>query len=155
MNLAQAENLAKSLMNEHGLYTWKFAWINRKTAFGLCNYSTKTISLSRHLVTINDMPRVKNTILHEIAHALAPGHGHGRVWKNMCVKIGARPERCYNEQNTVTPEAKYHLVCRECDFKASRHRKPTVQNYMCPKCLRGRPTRRYDVKYRLQLVQNY
>jgi hypothetical protein len=46
--------------------------------FGTCRYSRKLITLSRQLIELNDQARVLDTILHEIAHALAgPKTGHG------------------------------------------------------------------------------
>ena len=41
----------------------------------------------------HDPDEVRDTILHEIAHALVgPGHGHDAVWKAKCVEVGAKPE---------------------------------------------------------------
>ena len=57
----------------------------QKKRFGQCDRTTKTISLSKELTRINDISKVKDTILHEIAHALTKG-GHNREWKLM-VKI--------------------------------------------------------------------
>ena len=40
---------------------------------------------------------IKNTILHEIAHAIAGGHNHhNEIWKRCACKLGARPERFSN-----------------------------------------------------------
>lgn len=36
--------------------------------------------MSEHFVRNNDPPRVKHAILHEIAHALTPGHNHDNIW---------------------------------------------------------------------------
>lgn len=91
--------------------------------FGRCVYSTKTISLSEVLVELNDEGEVLDTILHEVAHALAgSGHGHGPVWKAWCRITGARPERCFGS-NVVQPPARYTLMCEACSFTAARHRK--------------------------------
>ena len=61
----------------------------------LCRYGTRTIELSVFLVDRNGPEEVRDTILHEIAHALVgPGHGHDAVWKRQCIEIGARPVRC-------------------------------------------------------------
>ena len=44
---------------------------------------------------LSSLDQVRDTILHEIAHALVgPGHGHDAVWKRKCREVGARPERC-------------------------------------------------------------
>jgi predicted SprT family Zn-dependent metalloprotease len=49
-----------------------------------CGYApTGTIGLSRLLVEVNDVIQVTDTILHEIAHALTLGDGHGYAWKRV------------------------------------------------------------------------
>ncbi len=80
MELHKASTLAINLMNNHNLLGWNFEWNNRKSAFGLCSYSRKTIFLSKILTVQVDEEGVTNTILHEIAHALVgAGHSHDRV----------------------------------------------------------------------------
>ena len=60
---------------------------------GCCDYSWKIISLSRYYVLANEEAAVMDTVLHEIAHALTPGDGHGAKWKAACVKLGAVPKQ--------------------------------------------------------------
>ena len=46
---------------------------------------------------------VRDTILHEIAHAIVgPGHGHDAVWQTAERRIGCTPKRC----STVTHSLK-------------------------------------------------
>ncbi|NBT51009.1 MAG: hypothetical protein EBT12_05555, partial [Marivivens sp.] len=78
-----------------------------KTRFGQCRYTPKEISLSRPLTKANDEEQVRDTILHEIAHALTPGEGHGNVWKKVAIKIGCDGKRCYDSKSIITPESKY------------------------------------------------
>ena len=64
----------------------------RKT-LGRCYHSSKHIELSKMYLENGKPEHVKDTILHEIAHALAgPGTGHGREWKQWCRKVGAVPK---------------------------------------------------------------
>ena len=125
MNLLDAQQLAKQLMNEHGLLDkgWRFEFDTAKRRFGVCRYRTKTIGLSKPLTMANDLVQVKDTILHEIAHALTPGDGHGSKWKMMCVKIGAKPERCYSSKDTNMIAGKYKAVCGGCGKEFTRHKK--------------------------------
>jgi predicted SprT family Zn-dependent metalloprotease len=123
MNLDKAEKLTLSLMHKHNLRGWSFKWDNSLRRFGCCSQGRKYIGLSRKLVEVNNVEQVKDTILHEIAHALAgPGVGHGQKWKDICVQIGAKPERCYDSDDTNTPEMKYYAVCGACGRKHEKAR---------------------------------
>jgi predicted SprT family Zn-dependent metalloprotease len=123
MELNKAEKLALSLMKKHKLKNWVFQFDNSKRRFGACNHTHKTISLSKSLVLLNDVDKVKDTILHEIAHAIAGyGAGHGQKWKDICIEIGAKPERCYDTKDTNTPTLKYSAVCGACGMKHEKAR---------------------------------
>ena len=87
------ERLARSLMRKHGLHDWDFQWFNSKRTFGRCYHDRKIISMSKILTEAVTSAEAKDTILHEIAHALCnPWAGHGGEWKEKCREIGARPE---------------------------------------------------------------
>jgi len=122
MTLQDAETLMARRMAEHGLLAagWRFEWDRAKRRFGRCSYRSKTLSLSRHLVQLNDATRVDRTVLHEIAHALVgPGHGHNRVWRRQARALGIPGDRCYTVADTVQPEAagRYVLQCKGCGYK--------------------------------------
>ena len=95
MQLDECRNLALMLMKQFHLNDWKFEFDYHKTRFGVCMYRTKTISMSRLLTILNEENIVKDTILHEIAHALVPYDGHGKKWRNVCCAIGCKPKACY------------------------------------------------------------
>jgi predicted SprT family Zn-dependent metalloprotease len=129
MDLPAAEAMARELMERHGVFAagWRFAWSNGKRQLGAaCVHADgrKTLRLSRHLVRLNDDAEVRDTILHEIAHAIAGvEHGHDAVWKSVCVRIGARPVRVAGEEVNVV-EGRYVLVCGACcRVLARRHRR--------------------------------
>lgn len=65
-------------MKQHGLeYHFRFEFDNAKKRFGSCRFNSVFITLSKHLVLLNDYDVVKNTILHEISQALvSAGNGH-------------------------------------------------------------------------------
>jgi len=138
MKLFEAKQLATQLMDKHGLLTngWYFHFDSAKRRFGCCHYGHKRISLSRELVELNDEARVKNTILHEIAHALVGrGHGHNHVWRAKAIEIGCDGNRCYTSETTKTPEANYQAICPKCGHTHKRHRKPNRET-SCGKCSR-------------------
>ncbi len=125
MELQAAQNLAYALMRQHGLIPgWSFEFDNSLNRFGVCKYRPKVISLSRNLVKLNGEPEVRDTILHEIAHALTPGDHHGRAWKLMCIRIGAKPERCFKREDKEAPAGRYQAVCGGCGTVHHRHKKP-------------------------------
>ena len=126
MNTTQAKKLAIELMSEHGLLDngWSFEYDTAKTRFGVCKYGSKVIGLSEPLTEVNNEVEVRDTILHEIAHALVgTGHGHNEVWKAKCREIGAKPERCYTEEDTNTIAGKYKAVCGGCGKTFTRHKR--------------------------------
>jgi predicted SprT family Zn-dependent metalloprotease len=130
----EAEKLALQLIAQHGLKDWKFAFNRRKQSMGLCVYSRKTIELSIHFVERdNPWEEIRDTILHEIAHALVgPSHGHDKVWKRKCVQIGARPKACGEAD---MPEGKWNARCSGCGKAFHRHRKPMKEKgWFCRDC---------------------
>jgi predicted SprT family Zn-dependent metalloprotease len=138
MNLYAAKHLAESLMQQHGLAGagWCFRFDHARKRFGSCRCREKVITLSRTLTFLNTEAEVRDTILHEIAHALTPGDGHGRRWKRMCIQVGAKPVRCYQDDQVVTPPrraARYQIGCGRCDWWADRFR-VTSRRLVCRAC---------------------
>lgn len=144
MNLSVAQTLAVTLMGKHGLLEkgWNFKYDNAVKRFGVCRYRSKTIGLSRNLVLLNEKEKVMDTILHEIAHAIA-GHkaGHGIEWKIVCERIGAKPERCYSSEDTNVVELKYYAVCGGCGKEHQKARLRLVHVRRSCKCQSGKDWR--------------
>lgn len=153
MRLAEARAIATAAMREHGLIDneiggqdWGFEFDSSKRRFGACHWATRKITLSRKLVLLNDMATVKDTILHEIAHALAGArNGHNYKWRNIATTIGCDGSRTYDSMAVKTPPAKYLGKCPNCPFTIRRHRR---SNGSCPRCSGGR----YNPAYRLVWV---
>lgn len=118
-------------MNYHGLSSWDFEMREMKTYFGFCFYSKKLITLSSILASLNDESQVIDTLLHEIAHALAPKRaGHGKPWKTLASALGCPAVRCYD--NTVArPAKKYVGECPRCHRLIYKHRRRFIS---CGKC---------------------
>jgi len=149
MELELARLLAQKLMKSHGLMSWRFEFDSAFRRFGQCNYSRKVISLSRHLVLLNSEDRVKDTILHEIAHALTPGHHHDSVWRKKAVEIGCDGKRCFTESDTVMTKPKYVATCKSCN-KSYKRFKRSRYNSSCGYCGGSR----YNEEFKLEFVQN-
>lgn len=137
------------LMNEHGLYQWKFEFDNAVIRFGCCHQREKKITMSSTLVSINEWSTVKNIVLHEIAHALVGvDHGHDKVWKAKAIEIGCTGETYYSTSVVKTPVGKYTATCLSCGHVANRQRKPK-RDYSCGKC-----SNKFDRERLLVFIKN-
>lgn len=139
--------LGCDLMSENGLYMWACAVGSAAREAGSCNYAQKRITISGPLAKLNDEAETRDTILHEIAHALVgPGHGHGKVWKAMAVKVGANPVRAYGK-DLLTPPARYIGTFDNCGHTTESM---TMHRISCGKCSGGK----YNLKFRVRWMQN-
>lgn len=132
MKLTEARALARRLMKQHKLSpAWSFRFDRSKVRFGRCNYTKQEISLSSHLVELNGEAEVRDTLLHEIAHALAPrGAGHGPDWRAVAISIGCNGQRCYGKE-IARPKPKNKGTCPTCGRVIFRHRRTVLA---CGKC---------------------
>lgn len=139
---------------EHGLWQdgWRFQWDNAKRRAGATKYKKKVITLSRPVCKLRTIEDAKETIRHEIAHALAgyEAHHNGK-WKRIAVSVGAKPEACFTFTAEQEAKVKYswYTVCRACGFKNGWHRRPRVLTRSCPKCSGGR----YNEKFKMDIVR--
>ena len=156
MLLREAKELAVQLMSEHGLLDqgWHFKFDSARSRAGVCMYRKKVIGLSRYLTKAMSDEKVKDTILHEIAHALVGGrHGHDRVWQAKAIEIGCNGLRCYDVSEvdqSLMPQSKYTMSCPTCGKEAAVHRRPKRRK-SCGKC----NPHRFDSRHELVLTQNY
>jgi len=136
------EQMEKWELTEQG---WSFVWDTRAVRrYGQCRYRPKEIGITKKLANINTIEETKDVVLHEIAHALVGrGHGHDFVWKRMCRKVGAKPERCYTPEDrggTVkTIKGKYKLVNKDTgEVYRYYHRRPRLD--WSERWIRGKKT---------------
>lgn len=138
MELDTARWRAEELMTEHGLIDegWRLVFDNARTRTGRCSFRKQEISLSRHLVRLNDWRVVRDTVLHEIAHALVGArHGHDRVWKAKATAIGARARARPSPQEKVMPVGRWRATCGCGGRVYRRHRRPRQgYRYKCSGC---------------------
>lgn len=135
MDLAEARELALQLMKKHGLeYRWRFDFDNAKRRLGACHHEYNCITLSKHLVLLNDIDVVRNTILHEIAHALVdPKYGHNWVWRQKALEIGCDGNRCYSSKKVNGVPKNVVAKCTYCGYEYKRLRMPSRKK-SCGKC---------------------
>lgn len=134
MDITQLEKNITELVNHH-LTGWTWKWDRATSRYGCCHQSQKLITISKPIASINPWEETKDTVLHEIAHAIVgAGHGHDKVWKNACRLIGARPIRCYSTSRVATPIPKYFAVCSHCGKISYRNTMPRKRRYSCGRC---------------------
>ena len=106
MNLQTCEQLYRDLALKHRC-DYEFKWMKRQAKFarsGECNWSKRIIRLQPTYVELNTVEEITNTILHEIAHALTPKHGHNYFWKRKAIEIGCTGKRTYGK-NVIREKA--------------------------------------------------
>lgn len=128
--LEQIQAEAESLLAAHRLKKWRFKFDHAARRAGSCAYRDKTISLAFGLAASGTEADIRDTLLHEIAHALVGRkHHHDAVWKAKAHEIGCSGERTHKLQFaeprwTVTCENRCwshtalrrnrRLICRRC-----------------------------------------
>jgi len=135
---------AHELMAEHGLLAqgWKFRLSTAQRQVGVCKYPNSRhrgyIEYSTHFLKADDH-EIIDTILHEIAHALA-GHaaGHNYLWKMYARQVGARPETCVTSSHAAASTVKpnFTIKCPECGWSTTRQRvkRHLIGHMLCPRC---------------------
>ena len=95
--MQQVEDHAAQLLERH-LNTrapatwWRFRFETATSRAGICRYTTRTIALSVSYVLRAPWDDVRDTLLHEIAHAIVgPGHAHDAVWQTAARRTAAAP----------------------------------------------------------------
>ncbi|WP_035935362.1 SprT-like domain-containing protein [Knoellia aerolata] len=132
MEITAALTLGRRLLREHGLGDWSIRTDRAKTRAGVCRFGTHTISLSAALTHLHDEEEVRDTILHEIAHALVgPFHGHDDVWRAKAIEIGCTGQRTV-PSTAPRLEGPWRGVCPE-GHVSTRHRRPT-RVLSCSQC---------------------
>jgi SprT protein len=85
--------LANRLFQRHGIINYSFGFDRAVRRAGLCNYTKRQITLSKHFVAANSLDAIEQVLLHEIAHALVGQKaGHGPLWKKKATELGYRHE---------------------------------------------------------------
>lgn len=146
---------ANDLLAEHGLADeWHFELSRHKHIMGQCDPNRKAIKFSEYFL---DSPswKVTDTLLHEIAHALAGcEHGHDAVWKAMCLTIGADPTRTYDAADVVNKARPNYLVrCTSCgrEWKRYRLRKSLLRDSARSVCC-GAPLEAFKLTYKRGVI---
>lgn len=93
----QIEMVARFLMEEYGVGHLTLTFRKMTRTMGQFSARRRRIQLSTYFIARKSYRIMVNTILHEIAHALTPTHGHDLVWKQKAAEIGALPRATAND----------------------------------------------------------
>lgn len=146
------EKIGHQTMEEHSITGWKIVWNNTKNTIGMCHYRKKTVFLSEFCFnTMKDKRDMVDTVLHEIAHIMAQGDGHGIKWAMACRKVGANVERCKSNSRFEDKHGdfKYSLFCKVHGYSHGLSRLPKIER-SCAKC-----SNYYNPEHKLEVVKNW
>lgn len=122
MELREAKRMARELMREHGIGHWKLSWMDERHTAGTCQTyrwhkdirrTSGHIRLSRVFFTYFDVLEARDTILHEIAHALTDPKlpGHGTEWRKTAQEIGGKGAKYVDPREHAKPQYQWMGVC--------------------------------------------
>ena len=134
-DLARVEVWANALIRMYLDESWSFRFDSAKTRAGSTRFAQKQITVSRYLAERWSDDDVHQTLLHEIAHAIAgPEAGHGRLWREACEAIGYVGGRTHSGE-IASEHAKWVGSC-PAGHEVFRFRRPTRQS-SCTRCASG------------------
>jgi len=140
-----AYHMARNLMDKHGLGSIPLVYDRSKSRMGITYWRqvegvwlTTKIGLSSYWTEARPPAEVEATVLHEIAHALTPGHKHDAVWRAKARSLGISSDRCASpsaeakaKMETLAPAA-WKGECPQ-GHSHGMHRKP-VRVQLCGLC---------------------
>lgn len=121
----------------YGLHDWSVRFDNAKRRLGVCRYKLKVIGFSRHFLKVATIEQIRQTCLHEVAHAATPGCHHNRVWLRVARQMGYTGGRTCGD----VPQApgRWQATCPGCGRTSHRYRTPKrLDGWHCKKCGRTR-----------------
>ena len=114
---------------------WSFRFDHARTRAGLCDFTHRRISVSRHLALRFTDDEIHQVLLHEVAHAIAgPKAGHGKEWRRVADELGYDGKRTH-DGGVARDLAPWIGYC-PAGHEHARFRKPT-RELSCGICGRG------------------
>lgn len=87
--IVEVIQLALLLMENHSVAHFKFSFTRDSSVKGLC--TDDTIKINYEYALNGDISEIKNTILHEIAHAIAGNeNNHNEYWQAIAKELGVK-----------------------------------------------------------------
>ncbi|MGR3914459.1 MAG: SprT-like domain-containing protein [Gammaproteobacteria bacterium] len=123
----------RQLLRRHGLTDWSARLDDSGSRAGACDYREKVILLSRLFLRGAPAADVRDTILHEVAHALAgAAHYHDARWRKIARQIGCSARRCHDIE--FAPP-RWIMRCPNGCFALARNRR--MRGLTCMQCARA------------------
>ena len=137
MNESQVRQITIDLLKQHDLYgkvTLKFGSARSQLGSYRAGHRNgvpvRIFTVSMALALVNSEEELRDTVLHEIAHAIAGiSAGHGPEWKSVARRIGATPKA--TARRTNAPEPRYRATCT-CGQSFKRERLAAGKRYCTP-----------------------
>lgn len=128
----QCRDYFRLICDENNISNWTITFKFRgKMSLGQTVYKIKEVQISKYLIARGNMEQLKQVILHEIAHIMAPGDGHGEVWRQQCVKLGYYGDK-YAPATFELP-SKWSFTC-VCPGRIGRRHVKRWSAAKCKKC---------------------
>jgi hypothetical protein len=132
-NWEYAKRLWKREKQKHGLSGWTLEMFHTADKVGVCKYMSKTIGLSSVFLRGHNCnyAKVKKALMHEVAHAITPGHSHNNIWKAKCKSMGGDDRLT---MTMVLPGMSWAMVCPSCRWRQEYPTKPNATGMVCGSC---------------------
>ena len=108
MEINEIMEMWQGYKQQFDLQGWKFKLSRQMSrSLGNCRRNSsgtlKMIKMNYNHVLNEEMIYVRDTMLHEIAHALSPMFaGHSRIWKANAIRVGCVPMACQRKDKILT-----------------------------------------------------
>ena len=163
-SIKSATEYAHSLFKKHNLDGWKFEIVTstKKHNIGTCWHTRKLIRLQARFFFASTKETINDTILHEVAHAIAGYEaGHGPEWKHWCNILGCIPNAMKDIMNSDgfrkdwlwTNNTKQEKILTQEKIDEIFSNKPVTTNVTDSKTIKTMPSKKAAKVYR-HMVKN-
>ena len=139
-DFAKIERHARALMTAHGVGSLGFEFDRAKKRIGATHFVNvggdrwlaKKITLSQHYAALLSEDEIRETILHEIAHAKAgrcKGDAHGPAFKREARALGISGDRC--KAVSQRPDYLWEGFCPSCGERRYGLQRVPKKVYLC------------------------
>lgn len=152
----RVEGLARRQLEFYQLEGWQFGWDKARRRLGACWFDKRLVTISAVYMRENketNLEQVLDTLLHEIAHALAWTHHrertHGKHWRHFCKQLGCSTRATVVAEQVCSSPPKYAMRLKTTgEIITTYLRRPKCMRYVHKLMLRNQP----DTLGKLEIV---